>query len=363
LARLHPSPSNKENFKLAVDAATGFLSTVSADPEVQLLAIAEEAAKSFARLALQNARVSFLRAKVIVLQDSFDPLSPPDVARINDAIRAAIVRAAGAYPAVDSSSRFSTAPLVVLSIHHVDGSSDMPTGLPQLQACLIGVCARAMTARIVRVSIDGVSVAGKLVAIPTSEVIPVPVPQTILADQKISITMQGGILQAYNFERDSGLLTLVKLPGAVVGGLVAGITEQFTAKKTVVDAQKGLAESETALAKAKKERLATLELENATPGVPFGIYQAQTLTFYLHSETLASAIQQQIDKPKQPQPGEKKTDGDLLAPRESGEKKTGADPVAPREPGEKKTGADPVAPREPGEKKVDGDLLGPRSQP
>ena len=145
------------------------------------------------------------------------------------------------------------------------------------------------------------------VTIPSREAIGVPVPSTVLADQDISIGITGGVLDKYDLKRGSEVLGLVKLPGAILSGLVAGVTQGLTDEKSIIDKRKGVAESEEALTKAIANRNTTalasrntqatdvgetgVNLQSATVGeAQQNSYAAVTLTVYPHSETLIQLI-------------------------------------------------------------------------
>lgn len=316
VASLHPSPFNKENIQLAVNPASGFLSTISSESEARILTIIAEAAKTAGRLALESGRASFLESRVTLLQDSFDPLSPADVERINRAVSAAVGRGMLAWPVPGGRNRVARASFVRLSVVNPDGSQPPTAAPPRLDGCQVGICVRAMTTRLIRADVDGGSFS-KAVAIPDAAVVPVPVPQTILADQTLGITVEDGILKGYNLKRDSELLGLVKIPGTILDGLVAGAVQSLTDSKSVLDAQKAEADSAKAAKDAKAAATAAVKLESDAAGGAAAAYVAQTLTFYTYPATLTTAIRARIDAEKArprarlPDPGQANT-ADLL---------------------------------------------------
>ncbi len=306
VARLHPSPFNDEKMKLVANQATGFLSTVSSESTAQLLAIVEEAAKTVGRLKLQNAKAEFLAKKVVVFSDSFDPYDPADVARINDGIAAALDRASRAFQTATRKGSSRDTPTVTLDVGPFAPPAHSPWG--PLKKCEDGVCARAMTAQRIRVLLDGRPFASKTVALPSREIIAVPVPQTILADQKLNIGITDGILTSYDFERDSELLGLVKIPGAIFGGLMSGIGEGLTAKKNVTEKAKELAEAQTALEEANKKGVEASVLQSTAARIPgsaeaTSAYTATALTVYPYSQTLVEAIKQRTKPTSSGSPG------------------------------------------------------------
>jgi hypothetical protein len=323
VARLDPSPFNTEDLKLTRDKETHFLSTVSSDSVAQLLSIIEEGAKSAARLALQSARASFLSEKVVLLELFLDPLSRQGIERVNADINAAIADAMQ-MNAKPSYLPKATKTTVKLSVHNVDGSPsslkpddqvDREKAIKEaLKACQAGVCARAMTDRIIRVSVGGRNVGEKLIAIPTSEVVPVPVPQTILANQKVSITMKDGILTEYQLKRDSELLGLVKVLGSIPGGLVAGFTQQRTDEKTITDKEKELTQSQSELAKSITEgrKLQSGDSSGAVPPNSAARYANETLTVYVSPRVRIGEIKAANRSASLDPPGATGRDGDLL---------------------------------------------------
>jgi len=304
VAQVSASPFNNEDIKLAVDPVTGFLSTITSNSDAQLLSIFEEAAKSSARLAFQNSRASFLATKVVVFDDSFDPFNAADVDRINTGLAAAFGRARKAF--VSANNQPLNVSPIRIAVGYPDGSAipaDLPLG--EIRDCEIGICARTQTSVAIRVLHDSAPLATKIVTVPAKRVVAVPVPSTVLANQDLSITIKGGIVEKYDLKRDSTILGLIKIPGAILSGLVAGVTENLTAEKSIVDKRKDLATSEEALAQAIKKRNdavaaanvgeTSVNLQNSTGEQPASSYAASTLTIYPFSETLTQAISQQID--------------------------------------------------------------------
>lgn len=285
VARIRPSPLNNEDFKLNIDASGRFLSTISKDSQTQILAIVAEAAKSAARVSLQNAKVEAGQARVVLLQDSFDPLSPDDIRRAEAAIRGALARGLAGAAGNDSRARL---PSISLSVLQPDGSQ--PVGaVPALDTCREGVCARAMTSRVVRFIADGVTLGSKAIAIPTAEVIAVPVPQSILANQKIAITITDGVLTAYDIKRDSELLGLVQIPGSILDGIISGLTQGLTDQKSVADKKVETAESEGKLSEAINKNATALKAQSAG-GPADAPYTSATLTVYPYQKDLAGLL-------------------------------------------------------------------------
>ena len=123
IARLNSSPFNDLDIKIGVDPSTGFLSTVSANSDAQLLAIVEEAANSAERLAFQNSRATLLKNRMIVFEDNLDPLQQTDVDRINTNLDAVFKRAAKAW--ARATKRTVTLPPVKLSVVHFERDADI----------------------------------------------------------------------------------------------------------------------------------------------------------------------------------------------------------------------------------------------
>lgn len=304
VAQLFPSPFNNEDIKLAVDPVSGLLTTITSNSDAQLLAIVEEAAKATARLALQNSRASFLATKVVVLDDSFDPLNSKDIDRVNIGLDAAFKRAAQAF----SNARRGPLTLqpVSISVEYPDGSALPNPPNFDVSHCKVGICARTQTSLRIRVSLGSATLGSKIVSLPSRQVIAVPVPSTILANQDLTINIKDGIVEKYDLKRDSTILGLVKIPGAILSGLVAGVTENLTAQKSIIDKRKDLAASEEGFAEAIKTRNdavaanvgeTSVKLQTTGDGATTS-YSAATLTIYPFSETLTQAISQQIEEAK-----------------------------------------------------------------
>lgn len=302
VASLSPSPFNDEVIKISASPDTGFLTAVSTDSDAQIQAIVEEAAKSAARLALQSARASFLSQRVVVFDDSFNPLEPTDVERINRGLAAALGRAQRAY--VDGAGKPLSLKPIGIEVAHSDGTSATGGyGPVKTDSCKSGLCVRGMTSRLVRITFDGSPFASKLVHIPTHEVVGVPVPSTLFADQDIAIGIQDGILKQYDVTKKSEALGLVQIPGAILNGIVAGVTQGLGDQKTVADKSAELAKSQEDLAKAKESRnkaveslgSSSLNLQSGTTGEGGeATYSQLTLTVYPFSEALARAVEERI---------------------------------------------------------------------
>ncbi|MDO8975807.1 hypothetical protein [Reyranella sp.] len=257
VARLQPSPFNKENMKLTANPATGLLISVSSESEAKLLAIIEELAKTAGRVGVKGGMRSFLEENPAIFEDTFDPLSRDDTLRVDKAINAALARATAARPAVTGGHAIS------LTVQMADEDWLNPSPLRKRQEtqpaslanCQTGVCVRAMTSRVIRVSsADGATLATKPISVPSREAIAVPVPQTILANQKVTIAIKDGIASGYDLERDSELLGIAKIAPAILSGVVAGVTQGLTDQKSIADQLKALADAEAALADAEKKR-------------------------------------------------------------------------------------------------------------
>ena len=296
VARLAPNPFNDEDIKISADEKTGFLSTVSSDSKAQILAIAEEAAKAAEQLTFQNAQVEFLKEKVVVMQDSFDPLSKADIARINKGLQHALRHAARAYSAAEKG--FALHP-VKLRVTMTDGSDPFrrPEITPNLTTavaeCEIGICGRTMTTRVIRIEMDGTAFGGHIVNIPERRIVPVPFPSTLFANQEISATVTNGILTGNELKRDSEAYGIVQVPGKILAGVISGFTQGITDQTKRAEEQEKLLEAENSL--AEKQR-ASLELQNtaATPGTSGFAYLSQTTTIYPFSNSLAEAVDQRL---------------------------------------------------------------------
>lgn len=319
VAQAKPSVLNKETMKFTVDTDTGLLTAVTSESEAKLQEIVTELAKTAGRLALQNAKATFFSDKVVVLKDRFDPLDPADVARVNVTINAAIDRAVQAFVASGGQLGNRRASRIDLSLDGAPTTAPEP-GPRALRDCNLGICVRAMTTRTLRVSIDGVSYETKDVKLPSREIIPVPVPQSVLANQKVGIVIKDGILQSYNLERDSEALGLVKvigaIPGALLAGTLQGLDDQkatLDKQKSVVDSEAGLTKAGTDLIKAQKENAdASVKLQNATFGGGGKAYEAQVLKIYPFSSSITAAVRDMRERRNNWKLGSSR-DGDLLS--------------------------------------------------
>ena len=108
--------------------------------------------------------------------------------------------------------------------------------------------------RRINVSLGGAPLASKIVTLPSKQVVAVSVPSTILANQDISITVKDGIVDKYDLKRDSTILGLVKIPGAILSGLVTGVTDGLTGEKSIIDKREELADSEKAARRGGQRR-------------------------------------------------------------------------------------------------------------
>lgn len=295
VAKFQPSPFNNENIKVATNADTGFLSTSTSDSKAQLIAVAAEAAAAAERLSFQNAQASFLKQRVVVLQDAFDPLNPSDIDRVNKGIAHALRHAARAF-AQASNSQMLQGP-VKLRVSLPDGSNPFVSQKaahrtkPDPSICSIGICARTMTSRLIRIEHDGVAFGSKLVNIPSKELIPVPVSSRLLANNKTTITVQNGVLTGAQVVRDSEALGLIKIPGQILGGLVTGFTQ-------AVDDEKALSNKEIEQIQIQQKleaaRVDSVKLQNSPELQSGSLYLSKTLTVYPFSNALQSAISANI---------------------------------------------------------------------
>lgn len=304
----------------------GLLSLVMVDSVAKILEIVEEAARSAARISLQNAKTQFLATKAVLLEVQFDPLSPTDVKRASRAVCEAVYKGGIAYlkHEEDTETQLNGCKdegvvLISLSVHHTDGALDTKDDFPtqdQLKAaCVVGICARTMTTRVVRIELDGILLGSHVIDVPARSVVAVPIKHSILATRKTTVTLSSGILKEYNVKKESELLTLVKLPSAAIGGFLAGLTEQLTAEATVADKQKALAESQTAAIKAGQE-LATASVNlqsSAADSDATAAYTSQSVTVYPYLIGFTKLLKN-IKKNQVTGPDASEEDGDLTSP-------------------------------------------------
>lgn len=315
IAHVKPSPFNNEDYKLAVDDATGLLNTISTESEAKLPEIVSELGKAAGKLALQNSRSAFLEQTVTLLEDQFDPFSQDDIERINKAINSSFSRGMEAFTVASGTFVTPSTQQLYLSVHNVDGSPINVSKSIDLEKCAIGFCARATVTKIVRISLNGISIGSKQVNIPSQEILSIAMPKTVLANQKVTVQLVDGIIKKYDIARDSEILGIAKLPGAALGGIIAGATEQIDGLTSVTTKKKELVDSKIALTESKS-KLTSLELQNA-PSRNQG-YIATTLTIYPYSDSLSNAIRSSIDKEKSkqsnPGPQQGHQGGDLVSP-------------------------------------------------
>ena len=84
---------------------------------------------------------------------------------------------------------------------------------------------------------------------------------------------------------------MVKLPGQIIGGLVAGITQAAADKKTVAEKEKEIIDAQNSLAEARRE---AIQLQSGTANqTGASLYLSQTLTVYPFSNALENAVRAQ----------------------------------------------------------------------
>lgn len=320
---------NKETAELKA-STPGLLSMALVDSDAQILEIVEESAKSAARISLQNAKATFMAEKVQLGSVRFDPLSPASVEDASLAVCQIVSRGRKAFLSKISATESDpkgcessgSAPLVALSVTHTDGTPDLGDELQfsskqQLRtACAVGICARTMTSRIVRVEFKGTLLGSHVVDVPERNVIAVPIEKSILSDRKTTITVSSGILKEYKVEKEAELLTLVQLPAAVIGGFLAGITDQLTAEKSVADKRKELADSQTAaIESGQKLETASLNLHSAVAGgdAASAVYTSRSLTVYPYLLGITDVLDN-IKKKQEYEPAPPSDDGGLTSP-------------------------------------------------
>lgn len=246
VAQLKPSVLNRETMSVETDA-NGLLSLISSDSQAKILEIAAEAGKAFGRITFQSGKATALATSVTVLQRDLDPLSIASLASINAGIEAAVGRAAGAYAGATGKAQ-GAQPLVSLAVDPPP-QAESPVDLGK---CRVGICVRVMTSRTITVLLNGQAFASKVVTVPSWRIVPVSIPQSILSDQKVTVTIKEGMLTKYELTRDSEALGLVKIPGAILGGVVSGVTQGINDRKAIVETQTGLVKSQTTLAEARE---------------------------------------------------------------------------------------------------------------
>ncbi|AUN33593.1 hypothetical protein C0V82_24970 (plasmid) [Niveispirillum cyanobacteriorum] len=215
-------------------------------------------------MKLQNAVVDFRNTVRPEYEDYFDPYSEADIARVNAALNAAVGRGFEALNAVGSTRRMRSGTLAI-TVHYPDGSkpkAQQPSE-SDLEACKQGICARARDSLIIRLLLDGQVLGSKVVHPPSPGVMALPLPGSV-SNQDIAIALNEGVVEKYDFKRDSALLQLVKLPGALISGVAKGLTQGLTDEKTALEAKKDLLTLEREMAAADKAE--SENNENGNPG-------------------------------------------------------------------------------------------------
>lgn len=260
---LKHSVFNKEIIEIKTGDTPGFLSLVSSDTKTKILDISTEAAKSITKLSLQNAKQGFFSSKIVIgAPFLFDPYNRDERIAAVKSICALVVygyetsNAAKALPA----NRFINAcndlenPRMHLTLRGDqilnDNFSKMNSDIRNL--CSDGICARQMTTQILDLKIDETIYLSHSIEIPTKEVTSIPITSSVLADRKTVVTISDGILKEFKVEKESELLTIVKVPGAVIGGIAAGVVEQLDTEKNILDKEKSVIEGKKALFESEK---------------------------------------------------------------------------------------------------------------
>ncbi len=309
VAKLNSSAFNREDVKVEVDAATGFLTAVTTDSDAKLPLVVDELSQTAGRLVLQSGKAAVLENRVTLFEGTFDPLSSDDVKRINTELCNAVIPASSLFVAENedavaadgdvtglSECSDSNQKLVRLSIAGNDASnSNESESGPNISTCAAGICVRAMTSRIVRVESNGRQLGEKVVNVPAREVIAVPLNRSALADRNTTLTLENGILTSFHDIKESEVLALAKIPGQIIAGLIKGLTDQLGAEKDIVDARKTLVESETNLVRAQSEfNEESLKLQsgssNDAPAI--AAYRSDTLTVHVISAPFTRALEE-----------------------------------------------------------------------
>lgn len=295
---------NKETVEIKTGDTPGLLSLVSSETEVKILDIATEVAKSAAKISLQNGKQDFFSSKVIIgAPFLFDPLDKSD----RDIAAKTICEFANyGYDSRDKTDE-ANAPQKSIFLKacsdplnpelkiKLRGASQSSAELSQVdkqvrKLCSRGICARQMITHVIELTVGDIRLLSHAVDIPSKQVISIPVDSSIFADRKTTITISDGILKEYKLEKESELLTIVKLPGAIISGFLAGLGEHLDAEKSVLDKQKSVIDSKKSLYETEKS---FKELTNESgQKIVSTSYIERSTTVYFHHNDLNKSIQE-----------------------------------------------------------------------
>jgi hypothetical protein len=288
IARTRPSIFNDEKMTVSVDKNTSFLNLISTDSTAKFGAAVLEGAQLIGRLTLQNAKLNFFKDRQQFLSDRLDPLDPRDLRRVSGNINAAIARAMR----TDGAAAGDILPVIELTLDDdLPGTPPVqPFAAADLSNCHIGICARVMEVHTLNIYVDGALVRNEPIRLPSRDIVPVPVPQIILADQKIDITIESGMVTSYKVERKSefyGLVhTVAGIPGALFQGAFGGLQDETNLDKKKTEA----INAEKERKQAEHDAVTTsVNLQNAAfrGNNP---YQASAVTIYPLNSSLTRAV-------------------------------------------------------------------------
>jgi hypothetical protein len=266
MLRTNFSPSNAETLNVQV-TPEGFITTIGFESEGRLDEAAVEAAKSAAALFESDARAA---NRVILFEEMIDPerlATDPAAAReLNSRLGFALasMRTAGAKARELNALKRAPQPVAV-SVERLYAPAAPDTVARGARDCAEGVCYRRISTYALRLRFaDGVQRMVTFGAPNGSPTYVAPIDRGLFTTWKTNLTLQNGVLTAYSVNSGSELVEAAALPGRMVGGVIAGLTQRgqlFNSRATLIDAETKLIE--TRAAAAEKAAAARQRLEEA----------------------------------------------------------------------------------------------------
>lgn len=134
--------------------------------------------------------------------------------------------------------------------------------------CDEGICYRRLIPYAITATVGGLQ-NQKMFQVPNgSPTYLAAVKRGVFSDWNTEVTFENGMLTKYDHDHKSEAVEFFALPGELVDGFVSGVTEGFTSKSSVLEAEGKYLDSKVAYLEKKKEALEKIEKLNTSGAAP-----------------------------------------------------------------------------------------------
>lgn len=257
------NPFGGDDFVISV-GKDGLLTSVNlkatGDLDESLVAAAKSAGKASKFLELEQRADN----RKVVFQEYIDPAKlvniEDELTNLNARIKSALVKVNAKNEEVKAAKEGLT--IGVTRLINPSGGVTAP------KDCDEGVCYRRLIPYAIKASVGGLQ-KEKMFQIPNgSPTYVAAVKRGVFSNWNTEITFENGMLTKYDHDHKSEAVEFFALPGELIDGFVSGVTEGFTSKSSVLEAEGKYLDSKVSYLEKKKEALEKIEKLNKSGAEP-----------------------------------------------------------------------------------------------